>query len=88
MLRFSEKQKQFRKKVMINNAKKGRLIIKDVVCLYDSYTHEPTKRKWFKKNKNSESLKKEYEDHKNQWPNDKRSISNFAREYFYLTFYW
>lgn len=39
------------KKLMVTNARKSGLIIKDIICLYDAYTHEPEKRKWFKKNK-------------------------------------
>jgi orotate phosphoribosyltransferase len=39
------------KKLMIKNARRAGLIIKDVVCVYDSYIHEPEKRKWFFKNK-------------------------------------
>ena len=35
------------KKLMVQNAKRSSLIIKDIICLYDSYTHEPRKRKWF-----------------------------------------
>ena len=39
------------KKLMVQNAKRSGLIIKDVICLYDSYPHEPQKRKWFFKNR-------------------------------------
>ena len=39
------------KKLMIRNARREGLIVTDIICLYDSYSHEHRRNQWFKKHR-------------------------------------